>query len=229
MDKYMTKENIEYLDRHVNKVKETMRKAATPYSRNGFISLNDVTFVICDEVMGHFKILKDLKYEIGINKIFFENKFKRKYDKRLLSVIAHEFLHLYIEEMYPRNIEYMELNYSSDSSPIFLAYVNWFNYHTDIYIGINNYLDGAYDNQDCFEIDETKSFYYFEIKVFHLVKKIKEWVMKLQKEYDNRLKIYFNHNNEWGSKVTKRDDKTIIELGMLDIFDDKVSFENLSN
>lgn len=241
-------ENMEYLIKHVNKVDKIMRKAAFPYKRDNFVPLNIIEFEIeeSNERLGYAQKINHCKYRIGINKKYFNNKYKRRYNKELLNTLAHEFIHIYTILWHDMKTQNIKLNYSEDSSPIFCAYVIWFNRHTDLKIKMNNNLYKAFYIQEYFDLDESKDFDKFQFNIMKLEYKIEDWFEELEKEIAQQSKqmedvydlaiIKFNSDNLWNSKISRiyttiSNQKfaiTEINLGMLDLFETEQILSNHS-
>ena len=117
--------NEEYLMKHVKKAERELRKVALPYSRYEFVDTDEINFVIEDNdgADGYFR--PGEVNTIMANSSFFKYKFKKKYNRRLISVLQHEMIHAYLYEL-----DFYGLRVYADSSPLFASMVSWFNTHS---------------------------------------------------------------------------------------------------
>lgn len=228
---------MEYLMKHANKVNEIMRKVAYPYGRCDFINLNDIEFEIeeSSECLGYMHELRnsDKDFKLMINECYFDNMYKRKYDKKLISTLAHEMIHIYIAEWFDsdnfKNLNNLfKNNFSSDSSPIFLAMVKWFELKTGLNIGMNRNLRDTFDKfLKRYPINFDCGFNKLIIQLFKLRRKVEDWLIEVTEELkdDKKLFIYkFNNYNVSFSNIVDVDeakDITIITiaLGMEELLD----------
>lgn len=118
-----------------------------------------------------------------------KKKFKRKYNRRLLSVLQHEMIHSYLH-----GIDFFGFHVEADSSPLFASVVNWFNTHSKgkIHIRQNCGLHKQFYlyNKELvyFSMDKDTTFDMLEERII-------EWQCKLHKRLkDIKCTIVSNGN-----------------------------------
>lgn len=165
--------------KHVKKAEKDLRKVALPYSRYEFVDIDEIKFIIEDDdsADGYFK--SGEVNTIMVNSSFFKNKFKKKYNRRLISVLQHEMIHLYLYEL-----DFYDLNICADSSPLFASMVSWFNTHSKGKIDIRQ--NGALKKYFYLYNEELVYFSVDKDTTFEMLKKrMVEWQRALQKRlYD---------------------------------------------
>lgn len=171
--------NEEYLMKHVKKAERELRKLALPYSRYEFVDIGEINFVIedNDSVDGYFR--PGEVNTIMVNSLFFKNKFKKKYNRRLISVLQHEMIHLYLSEL-----DFYDLHIYADSSPLFSSMVSWFNTHSKGKIDIRQ--NGALKKYFYLYNEELVYFSVDKDTTFEMLKKrMVKWQIALQKRLDD--------------------------------------------
>lgn len=185
--------NEEYLMKHVKKAGMELRKLAVPYGRCEFPDINEINFVIedNDSADGYFR--PGEVNTIMVNSSFFKNKFKKKYNRRLISVLQHEMIHLYLFEL-----DFYDLHIYADSSPLFVSVVSWFNTHSKGKIDIRQ----NYSLQKQFYL-YNKELVYFSVDKDTTFTMLEKRIVKWQKELKKRLEYidYDITNNSTYNKV----------------------------
>lgn len=210
----LSEDKQKYILRHMNRAEEILRKTAFTYKRRNFININRLNVIIDthpDRCGGYL----DSKNELYISSKYLENMFKRKYNKRFLETLMHEFIHCYVA----KQLDFNKYDNYKDCTFTFCSIVLWFSNKTDYSISLNGTLSRDFKTwqPELHKlIKEGCNFYQLESKLIdgqiQMRDKIEDWNKTILKEdaeqlgidrqvgkteFTNRFNwIYYNTENE---------------------------------
>lgn len=213
--------NKKYLMKHVKEAEEILTKIAFGSSNNRFCEYENINIEWSDSVgyeNGGNWDLKNNKITINRKYLLDDDKYKRSFNKKIIDVIQHELIHVYISKN-----EKFNLNSSTDASPIHQAIIVFFN-SNGCSIGSNGNLADIFKEKQkqLYKLSSNKNVCFLDLinYLYKSIKNVGEILERINQEVlikkENKVVFAFFYKSTDKSYVNKyfKNSKEMIEINI---------------